>query len=425
MKTIGLSLDQAPPLSIPASFFLTIPAGMLVAGFLMLTTVAAALGSPWTPQVVALTHTGTLGILTMGMVGALYQMTPVVAGTPVPLARLAHIVHVLILAGLAGFLWRLMDGPPTAMTIAIICFTIAFLTFLLPLAWALINPATHNDSVQGMRLSILSLATVSMVGLVMARGFSVGEFTRNHMLWVQIHMMVALLGWVGGLVMTVSWQVIPMFYLASTINKTARHWLFGLLLTGLLLPVLTVFIDAGTFAALDQGQLAAFAATPAAMVAWLIHPLLILRSISRRRRKRQDASLYFWQAGLITALLLIPVAITAILVTDPRWQVLFGWLAIWGWAGFILHGMLGRVVPFLVWFHRFSARVGFEPVPSMRSLLSQNRIRIGFGLHLISVMLGAATILVQVNLLSQITGLVMIATAISLGSNLVHVLKRK
>ena len=186
MKTVGLSLDQAPPLSIPASFFLTIPVGILVAGFLMLTTVAAAFGSPWTPQAVALTHTGTLGILTMGMVGALYQMTPVVAGTPVPFARLAHIVHLLIMVGLAGFLWRLMDGPAVVMTVAIFCFAIAFITFLLPLAWALIHPATHNDTVQGMRLSILSLATVSMVGLVMARGFAVGAFAQNHLLWVQI-----------------------------------------------------------------------------------------------------------------------------------------------------------------------------------------------------------------------------------------------
>lgn len=66
-----------------------------------------------------------------------------------------------------------------------------------------------------------------------------------------------------------------------------------------------------------------------------------------------------------------PLSIPAsfFLTKDPRWQVLFEWVAIWGWAGLIMQGMLSRIVPFLVWFHRFSARVGLEPVPSMRSML--------------------------------------------------------
>ena len=150
-----------------------------------------------------------------------------------------------------------------------------------------------------------------------------------------------------------------------------------------------------------------------------------MRNISRRKRKRRDASLLFWKAGLISALLLIPLSLAAVLLPDPRWQVLFGWMAIWGWAAMIMHGMLSRIVPFLVWFHRYSARVGLEPVPSMRSLLPQRRIQIGFALHLSSVVMGVGAILVQVDILAQLTGLVLVATAISLGNMLIHVLKRR
>ncbi len=423
MKTGGLSLDQAPPLSIPASFFLTIPVGILFAGYFMFTTIAASLGSPWTAQSLALAHTGTLGVLAMGMVGALYQMTPVVAGTPVPFARLAHLVHALLLAGLGGFLWRLAGGPVHAMTLAIFCFAIAFVVFLLPLGWALLHPATRNETVQGMRLAVLSLATVTVVGLVMARGFSGGMFPQERMLWVQVHLSLALLGWVGGLVMAVSWQVIPMFYLAPAINKPTKYWLFGMLLAGLLLPVASTFIDAGAVDLLSKSQLAAIATLPAAAVIWLVHPILILRSISHRKRKRSDASLLFWKTGLGTALLLIPVAIAALLLPDPRWQVLFGWLAIWGWAGMIMHGMLSRIVPFLVWFHRFSARVGLEPVPSMRSLLSQRRIKTGFALHFSSVLAGMAVIVFQLDFFSQLTGVLLAGTAVGMGGMLIHVLK--
>ena len=161
------------------------------------------------------------------------------------------------------------------------------------------------------------------------------------------------------------------------------------------------------------------------MVIWLLHPALILRNISRRKRKRSDASLLFWKTGLGTAFLLIPVAVAALFLPDPRWQVLFGWLAIWGWAAMIMHGMLSRIVPCLVWFHRFSPRLGFEPVPSMRSLLSQQRIKTGHILHASSVLLGVTAIFFQLNWLAQLTGILLVATAVSLASTLLHVLKPK
>jgi hypothetical protein len=422
LKTTGLSLEQAPPLSIPASFFLSIPLGILAAAYVMLTTVAAAFGSPWTPPSVALTHAGTLGVLGLGMMGALYQMTPVVAGTPVPFPRLAHLVHVLMLAGLTGFLWRLVGGTEISMVFAITCFAIALSAFLLPLTWALLRPATRNETVQGMRLAVLSLAALTLLGLVLATGLAGGSFPQQHTMWVQIHLVLGLLGWVGGLIMAVSWQVIPMFYLATLVSPSTRRWLIYLLVTGLVLPLASAMFYPGSDY-LSRVEAVAIAALPAALVVWLAHPALVLLGISRRKRKRSDASLLFWKTGLAIALLLIPAALSALPHPDPRWQVLFGWLAIWGWAGLIMHGMLSRIVPFLVWFHRFSARVGFEPVPSMRSLLSQRRIKVGFVLHLASVVAGAATILLHHDMLARITGVLLAATAISLASMLIHVLR--
>jgi len=424
LKTSGLSLDQAPPLSIPASFFLTIPLGILIAAGILLAHGTLALSSPWTNQTLALAHAGTLGVLAMGMVGALYQMTPVIAGTPVPFTRIAHLVHLLFLAGLAGFIWRLLGGPVAAMSWAIISFELALVAFLLPLGWALLRPATHNETVQGMRLALLSLAVIALIGLLMARGYAGDTFSQNRVLWMQIHLILALLGWVGGLIMSVSWQVIPMFYLSPVVNRTTKRWLFGVLTLGLILPFAALFATVETGEVLSRGNIAAISALPAALVIWVLHPALMLHNIARRKRKRSDASLLFWKTGLGTALLLIPGAIAALVLPDPRWQVLFGWVAIWGWAALIIHGMLSRIVPFLVWFHRYAARVGLEPVPSMRSLLSQQRIRIGFALHISSVVLGVMAILLQTDLLAQITGLLLVATAISLGSMLAHTLKR-
>ena len=161
---------------------------------------------------------------------------------------------------------------------------------------------------------------------------------------------------------------------------------------------------------------------PAALAVWVAHPLLTLQGLAKRKRRRSDASLLFWRSGLISALLLLPMAVVACTADDARWQVLFGWFAIWGWAGMILHGMLTRIVPFLVWFHRVAPRIGKTKVVSIRSLLPQQRIKIGFACHLVSLALGAVAIVTQADVVAGMTGVLLLATGISLSGSLVHVL---
>jgi hypothetical protein len=429
MRTTGLSLAQAPHLSVPTGFFLAVPLSLVVAGSIVLFAGADAFSSPWNPHIIALTHVGTIGVLMMGMMGALYQMIPVVVGTPVPAIRLAHGVQALLLIGLACFAWRMLGGTTFAMTLANVTLGLALLGFLLPVGWSLANAATHNETTQGMRLALISLATIVVLGLLMARGYSGSGFPENRFIWTQIHLTLALLGWVGGLIMSVSWQVIPMFYVAPPASKATRRIMLMVLLAGLVLPF-TVFMTPDNSAAIfssarfSASQWAASAALPAALVIWIMHPLLTLFSIARRKRTRSDASLLFWRAGLASALTLTPLAVAAVLIEDNHWSILFGWLAIWGWAGMILHGMLMRIVPFLVWFHRIAPLIGKTPVPSMRGLLSQRRIMIGFSIHLATGLLGAAAIITHSDILVRITGVLLAATGISLASSLYRALFR-
>lgn len=422
MQTAGLSLEQAPHLSIPAGFFLVVPASLVAAGCLLLFTGAEAFISPWNPPTIALAHIGTIGVLLMGMFGALYQMIPVVAGTPVPAVRLAHGVQIFLLIGLAAFVWRMFGGSAIAMTIASYSLAMALVGFLFPVAYSLSKPATQNETTQGMRVAVITLAAIVVMGLIMARAYRGSAFPESRILWTQIHFSLALLGWVGGLIMSIAWQVVPMFYLSQPASAISKRISLAALVAGLVLPFAAFMaVDSGD-GFLSATQWAAVASTPAAVAVWLGQPLLTLKSIAQRKRRRSDASLFFWRAGLISALLLIPLATVALLAADPRWQILFGWFAIWGWAGMIMHGMLTRIVPFLVWFHRIAPLLGKTHVPSIRGLLSQRRISLGFAIHLASIAMGAAAIVTQADVLAHLTGILLAATGASLGSSLYHVL---
>ena len=63
-----------------------------------------------------------------------------------------------------------------------------------------------------------------------------------------------------------------------------------------------------------------------------------------------------------------------------------------GWAGAVVHGMLTRIVPFLVWFHRCAPHVGKIPIPSTRELMPDRAVAFGFWLHLLALFVGASAI---------------------------------
>jgi hypothetical protein len=176
----------------------------------------------------------------------------------------------------------------------------------------------------------------------------------------------------------------------------------------------------------SPSRLALIGALPAAIAVWCLQPWWALRGIARRRRRRRlDGSLLYWRAGLVTAVACALLALPAHLLADPRASLAVGWLAIWGWAGMIVHGMLLRIVPFLVWFHRFSPALGKVPVPSLRTLLPDPWMRLGFALHLSSVLAGVAAIASGADWLTRLTGLLLIATAMQLLYALVHVLRQR
>ena len=419
MPMDGLATEQAPPLSIPATFFCTAPVAIIAAGALLLSpTGGAALATRWLPATMALTHLGTLGFLGAVMLGALYQMIPVVAGKPVPLARAAHAVHAVLVVGLGALVWGLLSGASTAFWVAVPALGAALLAFLVPVGIALVRAPTKSHTVTGMRLAIAGLALVATFGVWMAHGRARGAFGGDWTAWVGAHFSVGIIVWIGSLISAVSWQVVPMFYLAPEAPRWSRLTILWCIVgTAVSLPVKLAL---GT-----PARVMLLAAGSGAVAIWLLHPIITARQLRHRRRKRPDGSLRFWWLGLACAPPTLLVLGAAHWLDHPRWPVLFGWLALWGWAGSIVHGMLCRIVPFLVWFHRFSALVGRQAVPPMRRLWPERRIRIGLWLHAATLVCGCAAILVGGRAMTSITGIGLAATGIELLVALVVVLRHR
>ena len=219
----GLHTDQAPPLAIPASFFLLAPLAMIASGALLFLSGSAVFATRWSPSAMAATHLGTLGFLGAVMLGALYQMLPVVAGSPVPRARLAHVVHALLVAGVVTLTAAFVTGELALFAAAPIVLAAAFVLFLVPVAVALARAPTRGPTVWGMRLAVTGLGVLVVFGSVMALARAgLVDIGGDWIGWVSAHAALGGVVWIGGLFTAVSWQVVPMFYLTPPIPRWSQ-----------------------------------------------------------------------------------------------------------------------------------------------------------------------------------------------------------
>lgn len=399
----GLSLEQAPPLSIPMSFFLTAPLAFVAAGIVVATSGPVTLATRWAPSAAAAVHLGTLGALAMVMFGALYQMLPVVAGAPVPASRLAHVVHAALVVGVGALAVGLATGRASAFVAASALLSLAFAGFLIPAAMAAARARVTLDTVPGMRLAILALLAVLGLGLELALGRAGLHAVVRPPSRLLAHVGLGLLGWVGGLIGSVSWQVVPMFYLTEAYPSWSRRLALGV--SGFTTPVVLVALFAGA-----EPLVLALALAPAAVAVWLVHPVVTAWLLVHRRRRRVGESVRFWFFALGVAPFALASGVAGFFLDDPRFVVLFGWLALVGWSSMIVHGMLTRIVPFLVWFHHYSHAAALADAPSLRDLLPDRRARVGLVLHASTVVLGVLAIFTGAAAFTIAAGLGLAAT---------------
>lgn len=369
----GLSLEQAPPFSVPLRFFLSTPVFLVVAGLL------AALAPEWTmaslaPTTLALVHLLTLGVLGMAMLGALSQMLPVVSGAPLPKVRLAAwFGHLGLLLGTPGLALGFYRSDPAWLEAGAGLLAVGLVVFLASVGLALIR-VRASDTTWAMRLAVAALAITLGLGLVLTDWLSGGSahawMPAAPLDWLAGHLLWGLAGWVGALVMGSAWQVVPMLQLTPPYPPRLTRALVLALLVGLPLATLapTSWRPAGSLLV---------------ALALIVFAVATLRLQARRKRKIKDATLDFWRLGMscLIAAAVLAVALSWFPLADA-WKVLAGLLFLLGFAVSVVSGMLYKILPFLAWFH-LQARQGFRPgLPNMRDYLPEARARGHYRLHL-------------------------------------------
>lgn len=381
MRMSGLALESIPPLNIPLRFFLTAPWFGVLAGLLMLVIGQDLWASRWNPALIAMTHLVTLGFMTMTMLGALFQLLPVLSGVAVPAAgTVAPLVHTALVAGVLLLCAGLVSGEFFLLWPAIAVLLLAISGFGAALATRLVTANTGGDSLHALRLAVAALLVTMGLGVYRVIAYAwplpaVAELAVLHVGW-------ALLGWVLMLVMGVSFQVIPMFQVTPDYPSWMTRLLPLLLFAGLLL---------GSVVALHAVSVAVMVAVA---LTWSGYSLNLMRY---RKRRLPDMSVRFWKLGL-SSLALAAVAF-GILTLQPEVAqpvldsgtglMLCGVLMVIGFACSVIMGMLQKIVPFLVYLHlqRLCAydSMAIRSLPHMHAIIRPHYTLWQFRLHALTL----------------------------------------
>ena len=349
------------------------PSPLLPLGFLAVATVAfllAGLALPWIadelaghyyhPRILALTHTVTLGWITLTILGASYQLIPIVLERAVWSERIGRwelaltalgvigVVGHAAIASWSGFVWSAaMVAAGVVLHVVNTALTLRGLE-----RWSF----TAVTLAMGFAGLILTTLFGAALGVEHVRAFLPGDFYAR----LHAHVHLALLGWVLPVVLGVSAHVYPLFLLAPRPGRrvvTVQAW-------GLALGVPAVVAGLLIAPWLAAAGAIAVAAAIAAHAGWVAG---LLRS---SRRPAFDWALRFLVAGaaylVVAAALGVALALGA--VGGPRWALAYGVLALGGWASLTIIGMMLKIVPFLVWYRVYAPLAGRMPVPGLADL---------------------------------------------------------
>jgi hypothetical protein len=352
---------SGPAPDVPLRYLLVSAAAFMAVSLGVVWLAPELAGHYYHPRVVALTHTVTLGWITLAIMGASYQLLPIVLGRPIWSERLARWQFWILLVSLSGMVAHFYLGtrPGLVLAAALLAFGVT-----LHLINGLASLGTFDRWTFTARLIVLAYAGLSLtvvfglaLGIDRLWPFLPGAFFPI----LHAHVHLALLGFLMPIVLGVTARVYPMFLLApEPAGRSAQIQLWGLALGA---PAVVMGLALDFPLAVMAG---AFAVSGAAggHLAW------VARMAWSRRRPRLDWGLRFALTG---AAFVVPGALLGLglaldLISGPRLALAYAVLVLGGWISLTIVGMMLKIVPFLVWFRAYGSRVGKVPVPTMPEL---------------------------------------------------------
>lgn len=378
----SISKDFAPPLKLVAPFF---KVGVLLYGV----AIAALLTFPATFSYLELSIAGWIHLFLLGFVmmiifGAMAQLIPVVLEVGHAAVDLYYVILPMLGLGTVVLVLGFWVQPALLPYGGILVLS-SMMIFALEAFATLKKAEIRTLTVKTVAVSNTYLLLGIISGFFLALGLS-GIITVDIENLLKSHVYAVLGGFVLLTIMGISMTLLPMFSLAHGFSQNAVEYSFNLVTIG----VGVVFI--GGLIGIKSILWIGYTLTLLGVLFYGYQIYLIYQLVVRKERDIWAKSMIFGFGSLALSLIL---GVIYLFNDATPWLHSSVWFFMIGFIGFLIHGHLYKIVPFLVWFERFSPLVGKEKVPMLHEMYPKAQAAMMFWYSAIGTISGGVGLLIQ------------------------------
>ncbi len=405
---MNVSPTFSPPMHIMAPYF-------IVAGIFYFFSMLSLLFLDITSDLhdvslVAWVHQYMLGFVMMSIFAAMAQLAPIVVEANHRFMSFFHLIWILLLVGLIvmllGFYVNVALLPFGG--ILVLMAMVLFATDL----WLTLKSTKRRTSVTAsMKASNFFLLFGVLSGVMMALSYSGAQI--DAMPWYKIHVFALIGGFVVMIIMGISTVLVPMFGYSKRVSDNDFGVSFKTMFTGVLVMMI------GSLLQVDSLENIAMLFI---MVSVAFYFYQLFDMFSSRARVEHDIwakSMYVGFGSLVLSWFFIALSFLGIseLLRPGLWLLLVGFM------GFLIFGNFYKIIPFLVWFQRYSPLVGEQEVPMLHELVNQKMASMQFIFSSGGLFLTTLALLIKNQLLFNMGSTLLIMGAIFMLAQIVKIIK--
>ena len=410
---MAVSTDFAPPFKLIAPYFIIGVVSFFISSVLLfgidITSVSHtdAVTLSWA-------HTFLLSFVMMVIFGAMAQLVPVVLEKGHFAVDLYYIIYPLLFIGSTlmgyGFLFSAPVLPYGGLIVLISLLVFVFETFM-----TIKKVGKLNTVMKSVVIANTFLFFGLIFGIIMALGYA-GVISVDIMRLLRGHIYLVLFGYVGVTTMGMSMILLPMFWLSHSFSwkpiKTAL-WLISL------------GVGFVVFSSILQSSVLEYIGYLLAMGAFFVYFYQIYLIYKTRVRLDNDIYLHSLLVSYISLIIALSLGIIYLIFPNPKILLAVGWILLLGFITFLIIGHLYKIVPFLVWYQRFSPLVGKQKVPMLADMVPHFSAKFQFGFNLTGASLGVFAILIGSDILFRATASFLVIGSIFAIKDIVYMINFK
>ena len=364
---MNISQQFAPPFKLVSSFFISIA---------LLFNFDITLLHSQSTMVLSWVHLYLLGFVMMSIFASMAQLLPVVLEVEHFSIDLYYIVNPLLFIGTVLIFLGFYKYPMLLSYGGVIVF-ISFFVFLFE-SFLTIKKV---EKLNFLSSTVLVANIFLFLGLIVAILLSfvyTGVLNFDLKALMLSHIYLVFVGYLGITIISMSYILIPMFWLSHSFNNIYLKIAFYKISIGVVLVVFSQLIDVSFFKYFGYLEV---------LLGFVFYIYKLYLIFKTKVRKQKDIYYLYIVFAVISFILALILSCFYFIYLNDYILSVAGFVFLIGFLSPMITAHLYKIVPFLVWFHRFSSLVGKQKVPMLADMVPLKSSNFGFSFYLIGFIL--------------------------------------